>query len=139
MKKYKKKGVEFLILSAVFCVLCACSVQKDDMKKLRDIDYTVTDEHKLPVELKQYIEEVKNEPFEITYGDEGYLYIAKGYGVQKTNGYSIEVEECFETSNVICVRTNLLGPQKDEEIKEQETFPYIVLKIEYSDKSVVYE
>ena len=78
MKKYKKKGVEFLILSAVFCVLCACSVQKDDMKKLRDIDYTVTDEHKLPVELKQYIEEVKNEPFEITYGDEGYLYIAKG-------------------------------------------------------------
>lgn len=139
MRERRKRRVKILILFAIFLMLCACSIQKDDMEKLRDIDYTVTDEHKLPVELKQYIEEVKNEPFEITYGDEGYLYIAKGYGVQKTNGYSIEVEECFETSNVICVRTNLLGPQKDEEIKEQETFPYIVLKIEYSDKSVVYE
>lgn len=139
MRERRKRRVKILILFAIFLMLCACSIQKDDMEKLRDIDYTVTDEHKLPVELKQYIEEVKKEPFEITYGDEGYLYIAKGYGVQETNGYSIEVEECFETSNVIRVRTNLLGPQKDEEIKEQETFPYIVLKIEYSDKSVVYE
>lgn len=139
MRERRKRRVKILILFAIFLMLCACSIQKDDMEKLRDIDYTVTDEHKLPVELKQYIEEVKKEPFEITYGDEGYLYIAKGYGAQKTNGYSIEVEECFETSNVICVKTNLLGPQKDEEIKEQETFPYIVLKIEYSDKSVVYE
>lgn len=119
--------------------MCGCSVQKDDMEKLRDIEFTVIDEAKLPVELKEYIDEAKEDPFEITYGDEGYLYIAKGYGTKETSGYSIEVEECFESSNVICVRTNLLGPPKGEEIQEEETFPYIVLKIEYSDKSVVFE
>lgn len=127
------------IFFACLFLLCGCSIQKDDMEKLRDIEFTVIDEAKLPEELKQYIDEEKENPFEITYGDEGYLYISKGYGTKETSGYSIEVEECFETSNVIYVRTNLIGPQKDEEIHEEDTFPYIVLKIEYSDKSVVFE
>lgn len=130
---------KILVLIPCMFLLWGCSVQKDDMEKLRDIEFTVIDEEKLPVELKEYIDEAKREPFEITYGDEGYLYIAKGYGTKGTSGYSIEVEECFETSNVISVRTNLLGPPKDEEIEEIETFPHIVLKIEYSDKSVVFE
>jgi len=130
---------KILVLMPCVFFLFGCSVQKDDMEKLRDIEFTVIDEEKLPVELKEYIDEVKEEPFEITYGDEGYLYIAKGYGTKETSGYSIEVKECFETTNIICVRTNLLGPPKDEEIHEEETFPYIVLKIEYSDKSVVFE
>jgi hypothetical protein len=123
------------------CVLflCGCSVQKNDMKKLRDIEFTVIDEQKLPIELKEYIEEAKAEPFEITYGDEGYLYIAKGYGKKDTSGYSIEVEECFETSNILYLKTKLLGPPKTEKIVEEDTFPYIVLKTEYSDKSVVFE
>ena len=130
---------KILILAGCLIGLCGCSVQKDDMEKLRDIEFTVIDEEKLPAELKDYLDEAKQEPFEITYGDEGYLYLAKGYGTKETSGYSIEVEECFETSNIICVRTNLLGPSKGEEILEEKTFPYIVLKIEYSDKNVVFE
>lgn len=131
------KRITFFI--GCIILLCGCSIQKDDMEKLRDLEFTVVDEAKLPVELRDYINEEKKEPFEITYGDEGYLYIVKGYGMKDTSGYSIEVEECFETSNIICVRTNLLGPPKGEKIHEEETFPYIVIKIEYSDKSVVYE
>lgn len=126
-------------MTGCFFLISGCSVQKDDMEKLRDIEFTVIDEHKIPVELKQYIEDEKREAFEITYGDDGYLYIAKGYGTKETSGYSIEVVECFETPNVICVKTNLLGPPKDEEILEAETFPYIVLKMEYSDKNVVFD
>ena len=130
---------KILIIMGYLFLMCGCSIQKDDMEKLRDIEFTVIDEAKLPVELREYIDEAKADPFEITYGDEGYLYIVKGYGVKETSGYSIEVEECYESSNVICVRTNLLGPPKGEEIHEEDTFPYIVLKIEYSDKSVVFE
>lgn len=130
---------KWLIFAGCLLILCGCSVQKDDMEKIRDIEFTVIDEQKIPEELNLHIKEVKAEPFEVTYGDEGYLYIVKGYGAQETSGYSIEVEECFETTNVICVETNLLGPPKEEEILSQETFPYIVLKIEYSDKSVVFQ
>lgn len=130
---------KWIVLAGCIFLLCGCSIQKDDMEKMRDIEFTVIEERKLPEELKLHIDEVKEDPFEITYGDEGYLYIAKGYGVKETTGYSIEVEECFETSNVICVETNLLGPPKGEEIVEEKTFPYIVVKIEYTDKSVVFE
>lgn len=131
--------IRWILLLGCLLLLNGCSVQKDDMEKLRDVEFTVLDEKKLPEELKQYVDEMKKEPFEITYGDEGYLYIVKGYGRQGTSGYSIEVEECFETTNTICIRTNLLGPPKEEEILEQETYPYIVVKIEYSDKSIVFE
>jgi len=109
------------------------------MKKLRDIEYTVLEERKIPEELLTYIEEAKKEPFEITYGDGGYLYIAKGYGTKATSGYSIVVEECYETANIICVQTDLKGPSNDEETITQKTYPYIVLKTEYIDKSVVFE
>ena len=49
------------------------------------------------------------------------------------------MEECFETSNILYLKTKLLGPPKTEKIVEEDTFPYIVLKTEYSDKSVVFE
>lgn len=127
-----------IVLGCVF-LLYGCSVQKEDMKKIKDIEYTVLDEQKIPEELSLHIMEVKKEPFEIAYGDEGYLYIAKGYGKKEVSGYSIEVEECFETENMICVKTNLMGPSKEEEAFEQETYPYIVIKTEYSEKSVVFQ
>ena len=130
---------KWMLIAVSTLLLCGCSVQKNDMEKLRDMEFTVIDEQKLPIELKEYIEEAKTEPFEITYGDEGYLYIAKGYGKKDTSGYSIEVEECFETSNILYVKTVLLGPPKTEKIVEEDTFPYIVLKTEYSEKSVVFE
>jgi len=132
------KGKWIIILVSVF-LLCGCSVQKADMEKIRDLEYTVLDEQKIPEELALHITEVKREPFEISYGDEGYLYIAKGYGKKEVSGYSIEVEECFETKNLICVKTNLLGPPKGEKVFEQETCPYIVIKTEYSDKSIVFQ
>ena len=132
------KGKWIIILGSFF-LLCGCSVQKEDMEKIRDLEYTVLDEQKIPKELALHITDVKKEPFEIAYGDEGYLYIAKGYGKKDVSGYSIEVEECFETENLICVKTNLLGPPKGEAVFEQETCPYIVIKTEYSEKSIVFE
>ncbi len=131
--------IRILLLTALFLMLCGCSIQKDDMKKLRDVEFTVVDETKIPEELKEHIEKQKEEPFEITYGDDGYLYIVKGYGKKDTSGYSIEVKACYETTNLICVETNLSGPPKEEEIIEEATFPYIVIKTEYSDKSVMFQ
>ena len=62
-----------------------------------------------------------------------------GYGTQQTNGYSISVEELYETRNAIYINTNLLGPAKGEAVSEVESYPYIVVKIDYLDKSVVFE
>ena len=123
----------------LLCLLCGCSVKTDDEEKIRDIDFTVVDKQEIPKELEEFIKEQGEEAFEITFGDEGYLYIVKGYGRQESTGYSIEVEECYETSELIHVKTSLLGPPKGEDILEKETFPYIVIKIEYSEKNVTFE
>ena len=37
------------------------------------------------------------------------------------------------------MKTNLIGPPKDEEIIEESTYPYVVVKIEYIEKDVVFE
>ena len=133
-----KKHV-LICLLCFSCLFCGCSLQADNEEKIRDIEFTVLDKQLIPEELNEYIKEQGEAPFEITFGDEGYLYIAKGYGRQESTGYSIEVEECYETEGRIYVSTGLLGPPKEEEILEHSTFPYIVIKMEYSEKNVVFK
>ena len=75
----------------------------------------------------------------LNYGYKGYLYIARGYGTKKTTGYSVEVFQCYETGNSVVIKTGLQGPGKKEEILKKKTYPYVVIKMEYTDKQVVFK
>ncbi|EEA81566.1 hypothetical protein CLONEX_02531 [[Clostridium] nexile DSM 1787] len=108
-------------------------------EKIRDVEITVLEEEKIPEEFLTQIEEKNSGPFKITYADKDALYIARGYGEQKTSGYSIEVKECYETENAIYIHTNLIGPSKEEKIVEAKTFPYVAVKMQFIDKNVVFE
>lgn len=132
------KGCLYICLVGCLFLLGGCSLQKEDTQKLRDIDFTVVDPMDAPEELTEDIDDKKEGIFKITYGDEGYLYIARGYGKQETSGYSVTVESCYESENAICVKTNLLGPPADGTVVEGATYPYVIIKIEYSDKNVVF-
>ena len=132
------------LASVMLCVcllmLCqGCSVNKMNTEKIRDVEITVLEEEKIPEEFLTQIEEKKSGPFKITYADKDALYIARGYGEQKTSGYSIEVKECYETENAIYIHTNLIGPSKEEKIVEAKTFPYVAVKMQFIDKNVVFE
>ena len=132
------------LASVMLCVcllmLCqGCSVKKMNAGKIRDVEITVLEEEKIPEEFLTQIEEKKSGPFKITYADKDALYIARGYGEQKTSGYSIEVKECYETENAIYIHTNLIGPSKEEKIVEAKTFPYVAVKMQFIDKNVVFE
>jgi len=128
------------ILSIVtLLLLSACSARKDSMEKLRDVEFTVVKPSDVPKELAGLIEENQKDVFQLTYADKGYLYMARGYGEQETSGYSVAVSKCYETEDVICVETGLIGPAKGEEIIEESTYPYVVAKIEYTEKNVVFE
>ncbi len=133
----KKTGLYILLAGCMF-ILCACSVKKEDKEKLRDVEFTVVDSYDVPEELQKKIDDKKEKTFEISYADNGYLYIAQGYGSQETSGYSVEVKECYEAKNAIYLKTNLLGPPKDEEIIKGKTYPYVIVKVEYSDKNVIF-
>ena len=131
-----KKICKILLLSLGLLVLTACSVKKTEEERLRDVEFTVLDHDEIPEEFLAEIEASKEEPMMLTYGDKGYLYAARGYGVQDTTGYSVKVEQCYETKNGIRVVTSLLGPEKEEKILKKKTCPYVVIKMEYTDKEV---
>ena len=88
-----KRLCSCVLLLACTLLITSCSVTKTDKDKIRDIDFTVVDPEDIPEELAAQIEEARTEPFRLTYGDNGYLYIARGYGTKDTSGYSVEVPE----------------------------------------------
>ena len=134
-----KKIISIILSLLVLFSLCACSAKELATEKIRDIDFTVVNEEDIPEELKTMIKEKETTPLKLTYADQGVLYIAEGYGEQPTSGYSIEVKECFETKNAIYLHTNLIGPTNEEKIVEKATYPYIVIKMEFIDKNVVFQ
>lgn len=132
---------EFCIILAVMavCLLAGCVARPQKTQKLRDLEFTVLDKDTVPEEFALVIDEQKAEPFKLTYADQGYLYIAEGYGAQPTTGYSVEVNGLYETEDAVYIHTNLLGPEKGEEIKKARTFPYVVVRLEYVAKTVLFD
>ncbi len=120
-------------------LLNGCSVEKMDQNKIRDLAFTLTEETQVPQELLQLIEEKKGTEMKLTFETGEFKYIVVGYGTQETGGYSISVDELYETANAIYIHTNLIGPAKGEMVSETESYPYVVIQMENLDKSVVFE
>ena len=106
MKKIRNGIVMILLL----CLLCGCSFD--------------------------LIETKKAEPFKMTYEDQGYLYIVQGFGQKPAGGFSIQLQELYETENAIYFSALLIGPE--EQNAPADSFPYIVVKTEYQEKTVVF-
>ena len=85
----------FYIIAGIFILaLAGCSIKKEDTKKIQDIEFTVVAPEDVPEELKADIEKARDTPFRLTYADQGYLYMARGYGEKEKTGYSVEVNAC---------------------------------------------
>lgn len=125
-----------LVLSMLFQ---GCGIEETDTRKLKDLSYTILEEKEIPEEFLNVIEEKKESMFKLTYSDQEYLYIAIGYGVQETGGYSISVNDCYLTRNAIYFDTTLIGPSKGEKINRVNSYPYLVIRTKYLEKNVVFE
>ena len=140
-----KKAGKFckIIISctAAFLILCmsGCSVTDMGGTKKQELDFTVLEKEDIPEELKTQIEEKKDEPMKLTYTDQGQMYLVRGYGKKESSGYSIEVKELYETENAIHICTELKGPGEKEQVIEKNTWPYLVVKLDYQDRHVVFE
>lgn len=141
MKNYKPKILLFTtaVLLLFSFILTGCSIGTGETARLRDLEFTVVSEERLPQELKGLIDERKNTEFKMTYNDNEFLYICIGYGEQKTGGYSIAVNDLYLTDTSICISTSLLGPGPGDKTGTAPSFPYLVVKTEYLDKTVVFE
>ena len=141
MKSKKLRIVGFMAALISVCTIGGCSFGGgEDTGKLRDLEFTVVGEAEQPDALKDVIEEKKTKPFQVSYtlGDD--MYIVVGYGEQATGGYSICVNELYETDDSIVLDTTLTGPEQGEQTVDTPTYPYIVVKTENTeDKNIKFE
>ncbi len=139
MKKWRILCVLVLISIIPLAFLSSC-VDDDEVIRIKDLEFTVVPEQEIPEALLTTINEKKAEPFKLTFTTKGneYLYIAVGYGAKNTGGYSIAVDDLFLSTNAIYINTSLIGPGKDQ-LTQAITYPYIVVKLEYMDKNVVFQ
>ena len=133
-----KKLLFFFFLAMLTGVVSGCAKKEKEIPKVKDLEYTVLEESEVPEELLEKIREEKAKAFDITYQSEGYLYIAKGYGTQRTSGYSVQILELYESTEGIVFSSELIGPRRDELVLQIETWPYIVIKLPDIGLEVLY-
>jgi len=128
LSEYQRRIVSI----GLVCLLCfsvySCGQKQNPMEKIKDLDYTVIAEDNIPEELLLKIEERKTDTFKLTFEDQGFLYICVGYGTP-----------LYETANAVYIYTNLIGPSPEEKSKPVASYPYVVVKTEFSQKPVVFE
>lgn len=126
-------------LVTLMLLLSGCKMIKVENVRVEELDYTVVRETDIPETLMALIQEKKAEAFDATYEHEGYLYIVRGYGKQKSGGYSITVSDLYLGKNAIYVEMDLVGPETLEEKTEGVSYPYIVLKLEGRTEPVFFQ
>ncbi len=134
----KKKSILVLMI-ALGMLLCGCTVKKGGGSDKQAVDFTVMEKEGIPQELATMIADKQTEAFTLSYSMEDYTYLAMGYGQQATGGYSIRVDEVYETDMTVGMHTTLIGPSAGEAVNKMASYPYIVVKIEHTDKNVVFE
>lgn len=133
-----KKLLFFFFLAMLTGAVFGCAKKESEIPKVKDLEYTVLEESEVPEELLEKIREEKAKAFDITYQSDGYLYIARGYGTQRTSGYSVQILELYESTQGIVFSSELIGPRKDELVLQIETWPYIVIKLPDIGLEVLY-
>lgn len=133
------KRTLFLVGVFLVLVLAGCSFREASDKNKAELDFTVVAKDDIPDEVANAVESRKSEEFAMSFTVEGYTYIAVGYGEQPTGGYSIRVDEMYQTDNSVGIHTTLVGPSAGEAVNKMATYPYIVVKIQATDKNVNFE
>lgn len=134
------RRITFVLAIALLAMgIVGCGLIQKKSKEGKALDYTVMKEEDFPPEISKLIEAKKQQEFQMSYLCEGELYILKGYGIQSTGGYSIRVEYVKEIEDEIHIRTELVGPDLAETAREAVSNPYLVVKVDAADKTVIFD
>ena len=100
------------------------------------VAFSVEEERTIPAALRQAIKENEAREIRMTFEDGNDLYLIRGYGEQKTGGYSIAVDACTEDEEKLYLTTRLLGPEDAEKQPKDASYPYIVVRVAATGKAV---
>ncbi len=139
--KRRLRFTSIVVISICFLMatLTGCRVVKSDSGKIKDLEYTVCDESKLPEELNNIIKGKRKEPFKLTYRTKDYLYIVVGYGAQDRTDLQVTMKDLYLTENAIYVNTDLSSKERTTLENQKVTYPYIAVKCELYDVQVNFQ
>ncbi len=134
----KKRRIltRLFVAGLMLFVLTGCGSEEKGTGAKKDLDYTVVPTADCPADFLSEINKKKINPFQMTYDDGVYCYLAVGYGEQETNGFSIKVVGLYEKGDHICLETSLIGPGEDQVVSRKPSTPYLVLKTARTDRKV---
>lgn len=123
----------------LFCILslAGCN-KKESPEKTNTLDFTIVAGTDIPGDLQELILARQEEAFELTYTDNTYLYVVKGYGKQDNSSYNIVVNDFYQSEDCLVFDSELFGPKSNEEVSSQPSYPYVVLKTEFREEPVIF-
>ncbi|MCD7745152.1 MAG: protease complex subunit PrcB family protein [Lachnospiraceae bacterium] len=125
-----------MVSLAVFAI-SGCEKTKEGEPS--EVDFAVVTPEDIPQELLTIIEENKEKEMRLTWTDGEEMYLIRGDGKQATGGYSIGIAECTEDEDCLWFDTRLIGPQDEEALSKEPSWPYLVVKIAATQKEVIIE
>ena len=153
----KKIGILLGIIFSITGVIFLFKITKIDIENKGALEYIVLEEEDIPQEINEEIQRYKIKGCKNSYICNEKLYILVCYGEQTVPGYMVEITDIYESSNRIFVKTTLKGSvimegeTKEGALKkiigddkakqrqdENELYPYIVIRVDRSDKGIVF-
>ena len=119
--------------------IVGCGMMKQKKVEGTEVDYTVVKKADYPQEITEFIELKRQEKFQVSFQCQDSLYLVKGYGIQSTGGYSIQVEYIKETGDELHIKTKLIGPNASEPHLDAMSCPILVVKMESRDKKIIFD
>ena len=135
MKRIRQTFIFVMFGVFLLAAMTGCKMEETRETKIKDLDYTVCDESRLPDKLVELIEEKKQEPFKLTYRTRDYLYIVVGYGAQDRTDLNVIMKALYLTENAIFVDTEMTAVDTTLE-DNMVTYPWIAVKCELYDLEV---
>lgn len=135
----------WIILVLILSVLVIPGMQGCEFKivpqeqEKREVEFVIVSEECIPQAVEMLIESRKEKEMKLTYVDGKDRYLIIGYGKQDTGGYSIYIKDLYATENALYVDTCLMGPAKENKIKEIPSYPVIVLQVWEMGLPVVFQ
>ena len=129
----------FTLFLGAALLMAGCALDQGEDEAGESLEFTVVSPDEIPEELKSILENNKETEMMLSYQIEGYFYLVRGYGKQETGGYSITVNSLSLKEDGIHLSTSLLGPPAGEEIPKESSCPFVVVKLPYMEKQVLFD
>lgn len=120
-------------------LLSGCTMGEAGESDKTEVEFTLVEIEDISAELLEVINKNKMNEIKMSYEDGGYTYIVRGYGEQKTGGYSISVNNVYIAEDKLHVETSLIGPPHDKKLQNEPSYPFVVIKVEGGDFEVVFD